>query len=131
VARSSAFDMLIENTLMELESELEIGAEYDFVPPIPNLKWRVYTDDSPTGTWRLDREIPPRRMDPGQVRKFEEECLRKLAPNVGPLASRIAIQRCRWDGKKFSPDRVVSCRVIDVVTAQISTCTHPRPPDSC
>jgi len=130
VARSSAFDTLIENTLMELEHELETSAEYQVAPSIPNLKWNVFTDDSPTGTWRLDREIPPRRMDPGRVRVFEEETLRRLAPIVGPLASRVAIQRCRFDGQRFVPD-TVSCRVIEVMTGKISTCTHPRPPDRC
>ena len=130
MARSSNFDTLIENTLMELEYELETGAEYQVAPSIPNLRWSVFTDDSPTGTWRLDREIPPRRMDPSQVRRFEEECLKKLAPRVGPLASRVAIQRCRFDGGRFSLDPV-SCRVIEVVTGKISTCTHPRPPDRC
>ena len=130
MARSSAFDMLIENTLTELEYELETGAEYQVAPSIPNLKWNVFTDDNPTGTWRLDREIPPTRMAPGRVRTFEEECLRRIAPIVGPLASRVAIQRCRFDGQRFVPD-TVSCRVIEVMTGKISTCTNPRPPNRC
>jgi hypothetical protein len=128
MVRTSALDGLIRNTLMELEYELETGAEHQVAPSIPNLKWKAYTDDSPIDTWRLDRGISPTRMDPGKVRKFEEDNLKKLAPIVGPLATRVAIQRCEFDGEAFRP---VSCRVIEIFSGKISICTRPRPPKSC
>ena len=50
MVRTSALDGLIRNTLMELEYKLETGAEHQVAPSIPNLNWKVYTDDSPTDT---------------------------------------------------------------------------------
>jgi hypothetical protein len=128
MARTSVLDGLIRSTLTDLEYELEAGGERQVASVIPNLKWKVYTDDSPSGIWRLDREIPPTRMDPGKIRAFENDTLKKLAPIVGPLATRVAIQRCEFDGSAFTP---ASCRVIEILSGNISICTHPRPPKDC
>lgn len=134
MARRTAMDVVVEDTLRELEAELESefgGAEFNAPPPIPNYRWKIYTDDrdNSKNPWRFDRDIPPNnQIDRSKVRKFEEDTLRQLAPIVGPLATQVAIQRCKWDGAKYSPEL---CRVIDILTKNISVCTHPRPPVDC
>jgi hypothetical protein len=131
------YQMVIEQTLRELEYELEseAGAEYDSPPPppIPTYKWTVYTNDKDDSKnpWRVHRQIPGRRMNASELRKFESDSLRSLAPTAGPLATQIAIQRCRFSGGKYVVDDPVACRVLDLSTGSISTCTHPRPPAQC
>jgi len=133
MSRGSSVQALIESTLSQLEYELESeGAEYDFIPAaIPAYRWSVYTNDrdSAQDPWRLHRRISARNMDRGKLRSFEADCLHRLAPSAGPMATQIAIQRCKWDGQQYVAE---ACRTLELRPGGgISTCTHPRPPADC
>lgn len=129
----SPIDTVIENTLQELEYELESEAEAPGRPPLRKFhKWVVYTSTSLSGgPWRFNRvEVPPKMMYDSDAKSFGEALLRRLAPIVGPLDSRVAFQRCVLDENGTWKPELGSCRQIEVLTNRISACDG-APPRTC
>jgi hypothetical protein len=129
----STIDMIVEDTLRELEYELEseVGAEFQSGPPIPKFyKWVVYTSPSMSADWRCNREdIPQRTMQLMEAKNYGEALLRRLAPIVAPLDLRVGFQRYVWDGNRWNLD-LGQCRQIEVGTNRIAACDGV-PPRNC
>ena len=125
----STIDMVVEDTLRELENE--VGAEFQIRPPLPKFfKWVVYTSTSLSGDWRCNRvDSPNRMMQSIEAKNYGEALLRKLAPIVGPLDVRVGFQRYVLDGKTWKLD-LGQCRQIEVLTNRISACDGV-PPRNC
>ena len=129
----STIDMIVEDTLRELQYELEseVGAEFQSRMPMPKLyKWVVYTSMSSSGDWRCNREDTPNRtMQLTEARDYGEALLRRLAPIVGPFDLRVGFQRYVWDGSAWALD-LGQCRQIEVPTGRIAACDGV-PPKNC
>jgi hypothetical protein len=129
----STIDMIVEDTLRELEYELEseAGAEFQARMPIPKLyKWVVYTSASWSGDWRCNREDSPKRlMHLSEARAYGEALLKRLVRIAGPLDLRVGVRRYFWDDNGWKLD-FGQCRQIEVSTGRISACDG-IPPKNC
>lgn len=127
----STIDIVVEDTLRELEYEFENEAGAKSRPPLPKFyKWVVYTSMSLSGDWRCNRvDIPKRMMQSIDARNYGEALLKKLAPIAGPLDARVGFQRYVLDGETWKLD-LGQCRQIEVLTNRISACDGV-PPRNC
>src|SRR5436189_6402384 len=97
----STIDMVVEDTLRELEYEFENGegVEFDSPSSVPNYKWMIYTSTSLSGgPWKLiGQEIAPKWMDHIDAGKYGKALLitKAFLRKIMPLGiARIAIQPC-------------------------------------
>lgn len=94
----SALQTLIEETLNELEYELESesGVEFQSPPPANLHKWEIYTSIELTGDddWRCHSvSCPPRRMTAREADDFGDSLLKDIAGRAGPFDERVGIIR--------------------------------------
>jgi len=121
----STLQTLIEETLNELEYELEseAGIEFQTSPDLNLYKWEIYTAEDLSGDkWCChSTKFSPDRMTGGDADAFGDDLLRKAAPNVGPFDERVGFIRYVFTDKGATAEK---SKQIIVLTKKISN--NPR-----